>query len=410
MEKRSFFKRVINAGGSNRTGQIHRGVSTKILGALACSFLFVAVVSAQKKDKISRYETFIYASDRISELIQDEYNKKLDPVDTLELDGAISGFGIAMLNAGKGIAGGYVTSIIDIGVNMIAGLITQNANNKIKWEEIVKAENSYQEKLSTVEPVNNFYSYPSLDGPMDPAGMNFNGIGCLRTIDGDTVFYVSCHIDKSKINRIIDHSKFELSLDTLIIDPYQCNLPNSNFDTEFSFDKRSNLQIIIEMRLISSWINEMTQLQNNQELGSFVISVPVNKDELGAQRKLRYVRTYDKPAKYKIAGESFIVPRSFMGLRDARNNYKKSWGTGDYRIEILLTETCGITDAYRKNWRTDWTQRKRADEDENFVQRSWTTLTSQRWDQISKQWVVTMLKAPADMITTDLLKELDLAP
>jgi hypothetical protein len=245
---------------------------------------------------------------------------------------------------------------------------------------------------------------------MDPVGMNFDGIGCLRTVDGDTAFFVSCHIDPAKISRIINHSKFELSLDTLIIDPYHCNLPNSNFDAEFSFERRQNFQIAIEIRIISSWMNELTQLQKNQELGSFVISVPVTQSDLDGKGKLRYVKTGDDPGKYRISGESFIVPRSFMGFRDEKNNYKNSWGTGDYKIELSLKETCSIADAYRREWKKDWKRRQDAENDENFVQRSWKMISSQRWDNIGKQWVVTTLKAPADMITTDLLDALDLAP
>jgi hypothetical protein len=357
--------------------------------------------TVQRAD-ISRYETFIYTSDRVDVLIRNEYKK-------LEGErGYLSGLLNASLNAGKEMAGGYVASFIDMGVNVVASLITQSANNKIKWEETVKAENAYQEILTTVEPINNFYSTPSFDGPMDPAGMNFNGIGCLRTIEGDTVFYLSCHIDPSKINRIVNHSKFELLLDTLIIDPYHCNLPNSNFDTEFSFDRRQDLQITVEIRLISSWINELTQLQKNQELGAFAISVPVNQNELDNSGKLRYVRTSNSPVKYGVSGESFIVPRSYMGFRDEENNYKNSWGTGDYKIELSLKETCNITGSYRKDWKSDWKRRQDAENDENFMQRSWKMISSQRWDAISKQWVITTLKAPADMITDDLLNELEL--
>jgi hypothetical protein len=359
----------------------------------------------RRADKVSRYETFIYTSDKIDVLIRNEYRKQGG-----DTRGYLSDLGKAFLNAGKGVAGGYVSSFIDIGVNTVASLVTKSANDKIRWEEVVKAENVYQETISTVDPINNFYSAPSFDGPMDPAGMNFSGIGCLRTVEGDTVFYVSCRIDPSKIDRIINHSKFELSLDTLIIDPYHCNLPNSNFDTEFSFERRQNLQMTIEIRIVSSWINELTQLQKNQELGAFVISVPVNQRDLDDRDKLRYVRTGDKPAKYKIAGESFIVPRSYMGFRDEENNYKNSWGTGDYKIELSLKESCGIANAYRKEWKSDWKRRQDAENDENFVQRSWKMISSQRWDNISKQWVITTLKAPADMVTTDLLDELDLAP
>jgi hypothetical protein len=99
------------------------------------------------------------------------------------------------------------------------------------------------------------------------------------------------------------------------------------------------------------WINELTQLQKNQEQGAFVISVPVNQNELGNSGKLQYVRTDNSPTKYGVSGESFIVPRSYMGFRDEENNYKNSWGAGDYKIELSLKETCNITGTYRKEER-----------------------------------------------------------
>ena len=372
--------------------------------AMIAAFCVCLNLYAQKKEKVARYETIVYTSDKIDLLIQNENRKQSGGGER----GYLSDMGKAVLNAGKGVAGGYVTSFIDIGVNAVASLLTKNANDKVKWEEIVKSENMYQETLSTVEPINNFYMKPSFDGPLDPAGMNFGGIGCLKTVDGDTVFYISCHIDESKISRIINHSKFELSLDTLIINPFQLDLPNSNFDTQFSFDKRKNLQIAVEMRLISSWINELTELQKDQELGRFMLSVAINPAELDSNNKLRYVRTQGSESLYKIAGESFVVPRSYIGFRDADKTYKNSWGTGDYNIELVIKETCGITDDYRKNWKTDWKKRQDADNDENFVQMSWKMISSQRWNEITKQWVVTTLKAPADMVTADILKELDL--
>lgn len=356
------------------------------------------------KDKISRYQTFVYTSDKLDMLIQNEYKKQNKENDR----GIIGDLGKSFLNAGKGIAGGYVTSIIDVGVNSIAALLTRNANNKLKWEEMVRAENTYQQTLTTVEPINNFYAQTSLDGPMDPAGMNFNGIGCLRTVGNDTVFYISCHIDQGKINRIINHSKFELALDTLIIDPYQCDLPNSRFDTGFSFDQRNNLQMTIEMQLSSSWVNQWTQVQKDQELGKFILNIPINQSDLNAAGKLRYVRAENMPAKYKVTGESFIIPRSYMGYRDKNNSYYDSWGTGDYNITLLLKETCGITADYSKNWKDDWKKRQNAKNDESLLQRSWKTVSSQRWDELSKKWVITTLKAPADIINKELLKELDL--
>jgi hypothetical protein len=371
---------------------------------ITLSLLFaLSVNTAAQKEKVYRYQTLIYTNDKIDVLIQKEYEKRGDGTRSF-----VSGLATASYDAGKGIAGGYVTSFIDIGVTAIASLLTKNANNKLKWEEVVKAENTYQETLSTVEAINDFYSQPSLNGPLDPEGMNFSGIGCLRKIDNDTVFYVSCHIDQSKIKRIINHSKFELVLDTLIINPYRCNLPNSSFDTLFSFDRRNNLQITVEMRLISSWINIASQLYKEQELGCFNVNISVNKSDLNEKGEIRFVRTEDKPAKYKITGESFIVPRSLAGYRNNDKEYKNMWGTGDYKVEIKLKENCGITDAFRKEWKSDWKRRQNAQKGENIVKKSWKLISSQKWDEISKQWVITTLKAPAAIINDDLLDELGL--
>ena len=366
-------------------------------------FALFGNLNAQNTEKnVSRYELFIYTSDKMQ--IQPLQNVRGNYLEDL---------GAVALLAGKGIAGGYVTSVVDLGVNAIASLLTRNASNKLNWEEIVKAENEHQEKLTTIESINDFYSQSSFAGPMDPAGIKFNGIGCLRTVDGDTVFYISCHINESKMHRIIDHSKFELSLDTLIIDPYRCNLPKpkSKSDTAgFSFDRHKDLLFVIEMRLISSWMTGTPLLQQDQALGNFTISIPVNKDDLDEQGKLRYVRTADVPEKYRISGESFIVPRSYMGFRDENNNYeyRDIWGTGEYKIEFLLKETCDITDDYRRQWKPDWKKRQKAVNDKNFVQQSWKTFTTQKWDEIGKKWVITTLKAPADMINRDVLKELGL--
>jgi len=362
---------------------------------ITLSLLFVLSINVgAQKEKVSRYETVIYTNDKLlEELIQKERGSKER--------GYLNDLLNASLNAGKGIAGGYVTSFVDIGVNALASLLTANANNKLKWEEVVRSENSYQEVLGTLEPINNFYTQRSSDGPIDPMGMTFYGIGCLRTIGKDTVFYISCHIDTSKIDRIINHSKFELTLESLIINPYHCNLPNSTFDTQFSFDRRTNLQITVEIRLISSWINEVTQLQKDQELGCFTVSIPVNQSDLNEKGELRYVRKEGTPERYKIAGESFIIPRSYVGPH--------KWGTGDYKAELRINENCGITDAYRKEWKSDWKLRQSAQEDENIIHKSWKLISSQKWNEIGKQWVITTLKAPVDMLTSDLLKELGLS-
>ena len=122
----------------------------------------------------------------------------------------------------------------------------------------------------------------------------------------------------------------------------------------------------------------------------------------------RYIRKDNEVAKYKIRGESFIVPRSYMGFRDENDEYRISFGTGEYKLSIELKETCDATDQYRKNWKEDRKRRKKLEPSEDIMTRSWQVVSSQQWNELTKQWVITTLKAPADIITQDVIDKLGL--
>lgn len=155
-------------------------------------------------------------------------------------------------------------------------------------------------------------------------------------------------------------------------------------------------------------MNEIVQLQKNQELGEFNINIPVDEKQLDNRGFFRYVRKADEAPAYKIVGESFIVPRSFMGYRDENDNYHNSWGTGEYKLSIQLTETCDVTDKYRENWKEDSKRRKDLQKKKGFLASSWQMISSQRWDELSKSWVITTLKAPAGIISKDVIDKLGL--
>lgn len=352
------------------------------------------------------YETFVYTSDALSSEIQ-----ALSADRASERGGYMGSLSDAWKGAAKGIASGYVTSFIDLGVNAIGALVTRPSRLKQEWEDAVKTENTFETHFGTVSELNDFYSVPSFDGAMDPKGMRFNGIGCLRRDEqGDTVFYLSCHVDPSKLYRIVDHSKFELILDTLILCPSRSNLPNTALPLPFYFRERGNYRLGLTMRITSSWINELTLLQKDQELGCFTLDVPVDSAGVDASGRYHYVRGLTPGAPLTIRGESFIVPRSFMGYRDEADQYRNSWGTGQYKLTVTLKETCDITDAYRDNWRADRKRRKRLTPKKGWLNAAWQVVESQRWDELSKQWIITTLSAPADLITDDLIEKLHLAP
>ena len=367
-------------------------------------FLFTLSLSFAGVAQTLEYKTFIYTSNDLAAEIQ-QVNASQD---------ATRRFGSdllnATLNASKGIASGYVTSFIDMGVNAIASLLTRNARLKQEWEETVNAENTWTYPISSVEEMRDFYREPSRAGALDPMDMCFDGIGCLRMEGNDTVFFLSCHIDRSKLHRIVNHSKFELVLDTLIVSPIRSNLPNTYLPIEYSFAERQNFNLSMRLRLSSSWFTDAIELHTDAQLGEFSISIPVEPEDLDDKGFLRYVRPQSEPSKYKVNGESFIVPRSYMGYRDENGNYNNIWGTGQYKLDIELKETCGITEAYRANWKKDRKRRKEMEPKEGFFTGVWQTVSSQQWDEITQSWVITTLSAPAGLISNKLIEELKLTP
>ena len=369
----------------------------------AVLILLCCAVSATSMAQTVEYQTFIYTSSNLADDIRayQEEHANESSGGQRSLWGDMLGAG---LNAASGIAAGYVSSFVDIGVNAIASLITRNSRLKEEWEKTVAAENAWTTSIATVSEMNDFYTETSFDGPMDPQGMRFDGIGCLRKEGADTVFYISCHVDRSKLYRIINHSKFELVLDTLIISPLHSNLPNTNLDIPFSFEERKNFNLAINIKLTSSWINELTLLQKDTELGEFSINIPVEESALDEKGFLRYVRKEGEPAAYTVVGESFIVPRSYMGYRDENDEYRNSWGTGEYKFAITLAETCDITDAYRANWKSDRKRRKHLTPHEGFFAATWKVVSSQKWNEITQSWVITTLKAPAGVLSNDMIE------
>ena len=378
------------------------------MNRLTLSFIFFVLSfcpAVAQPSSQSQYKTFVYTSDELANEIS-RMNGERDAS-----RGYLGDLFTTTKNSMKGIASGYVTSFFDIGVNAIGALVTRNARHKKEWEEAVKKENVFQTVINSVSEMSDFYDDTSFDGAMDPKGMRFNGIGCLRTEGRDTMFYISCHIDRSKLYRIINHSKFELVLDTLIISPQHSNLPNTQLSIPYSFAERKNFTLSMKITLSSSWMNEIVQLQKNQELGTFTINIPVDQSLLDDSGFLRYMRHEDEAPRYQVMGESFIVPRSYMGFRDERDNFRDCWGTGEYKLSIDIKETCDVTEQYRANWKQDYKHRKemaKQNQQLGIVEQSWQLVSKQDWDEIAKTWVITTLKAPAQQISSDVINKLGL--
>ena len=250
-------------------------------------------------------------------------------------------------------------SLTDLLVRELYYATTIRSRQKKEWLEMRQRECTFVDSMQSVGGQRDFYSQPSFMGPLDPTGINFDGITLNAYRNGQKVLHMVCHIDTSHLAFLFQHSRFYLVLDSLAFAPYNSFLPNlgvgvadiSNREdlsqrdidywdaiSHFDFAEYKNPSVRISIDLYSSWINELVQLFQDVKLGSFWIDVPVSENELHDSLYIysrREALAAGKPT-INMNGNSFVVPRSYMPL-DAD---KPSWGTGEFKMKITLAESC----------------------------------------------------------------------
>jgi hypothetical protein len=249
------------------------------------------------------------------------------------------------------------SNLVSLGLNYIQEALK---SDREKWYRRAQQQCYYNQPLSAETKIDDFYALPSTKGAMDPENLKFEGFGCKNYIEvmdgsheGVGVFYIFCKMrrDSVGLRHIINHSKFMVEIDSLVFNPKYCNLPNDSTgspDSRFDFEKRDNLSLELKVRFYSSWMNQATMIANNQKLGEFTINVEVDKRKLNSQGLFIYdKRDPDFKDLISIDGDCYIVPRSYTGTYDAVT-YQPTWGTGQYRIEMEVSERCNIVDSYYK--------------------------------------------------------------
>ncbi|MCR5455975.1 MAG: hypothetical protein K6F33_13400 [Bacteroidales bacterium] len=301
------------------------------------------------------------------------------------------------------------------GASALASVTFSTIVNAIKgrkeeWRKTVERESMYEKRIVMLENIDDFYSMVSDAGALDPSSMCFNGFSCFQQRGADTVFYVACHLDTSDyaIGRILKHSKFQLQLDSLVFNPLLCNLPNDNTRSfaerkKFSFEERSTLSFAIDIDITSSWINQAVQIYSDVKLGSFAIRVPITENSLDADGVFRFVLgKTDNKVDCSIEGDCFIVPRSYMGVRDEDGVYHDAWGTGQYKVTMVIKETCGVSDEFQKHWKADWKSRPK----QKTLSHAIATGIKETLSKNSSTWVCSITEAPANYTKQQISKAL----
>lgn len=269
---------------------------------------------------------------------------------------ALGNIGIATLNT-------IITQTTGIGISEVMNLIETPKKQEAEWKQMIQNECCYEESLTYINGLTDFYSKGSSNGALDPSDFNFNGFTLQAQREGKDVLLFYSHVDTEEagLYEIVNHSKFRLVLDSMYFYPYRCHLPNLSSNhihpergktyersVSFNFEERENLTVSIDFTVTSSWYNQAIILAKDVELGTFNINIPINPEDL-TDSVFVYKRTPNDTL-MRIAGSCFIVPRSYMPLTGGAPH----WGTGEYNVKVTVAENCAITKQLQDNWKEDY--------------------------------------------------------
>ncbi len=341
-------------------------------------------------------------------------------------------------DVGQAVGIGIVSGLVDAVVSETFNLVQYRKKQKQEWMRMIQNENNYTDSITSIKGLKDFYYANSHRGALDPSDINFDGIEIRGMRNGHEVIYMSCSIDRDKLDHLFRHSKFNLVLDTLAFYPFQCHLPNVTANgirtmrelkkgkaevkgdtiirpgvggNGFSFDERNNLRIGINFSLYSSWINQAVQVHKNVELGNFkfTINIPDNVRVYTYSRKNVVNESKRMPAGFErdqflnnhllaVEGDCFVVPRSYMPL----DNGQPMWGTGEYDIKVKIRESCQFADNSEKakHWREDYKRLRQMQKRSGEVHEYFQTLWNQYGTSLVKASYKTALSTVAKDLTT----------
>lgn len=258
------------------------------------------------------------------------------------------------------------SNLLSLGVSYVTMWVQKPSKDFESWSKAKQQQCTYKKDLSSQETIDDFYYRPSVNGALDPRDLKFNGFVCRNFIEpvrevkqsdsaesnrmGQDVFYVSCKLrtDSLGLAHLTNHSKFMLEVDSLVFNPKYCNIPNvnpKNVGSGFNYNAYTDLQFEMKVKVLSSWINEAIMITSDYELGEFVIRAKIDGSALQVVgNDTLFVYNGNNPKTdglVSITGESFIVPRSFVGTSN-----EPVWGTGQYKLAIEVSQTCQLNAEY----------------------------------------------------------------
>ncbi|MBR4441449.1 MAG: hypothetical protein IKS00_07880 [Bacteroidales bacterium] len=378
-----------------------------LIAAVAAAVQGIRAQSSFDAMNVEKFYFKVNTSNVVAKKISAAWQRQADALAEENRGAFFDGLFAVTRTAATGVLGQSAGAIVSASINTIKEKIK---SRKADWEQLVQRESFYEKRISMLSNIDDFYSTVSDAGALDPSGMSFNGFTCLQQRGRDTVFYFSCSLDtaQSSLVRILRHSKFQLRLDTLIFKPALCNLPNDptrafSERKSYSFSERGSISLALEFEISSSWINQAIQVHDDVELGKFTVNVPVSKESLDSDGRFVYIGGKSTESEQiQILGDCFIVPRSYIGVRDVQGVYHDAWGTGQYKASLVIRESCGVTPVFADNWKDDWKSRPK----KSTLKQDLLQTVNQVWNTSSKAWICTLTQAPVSYTKQQVLSAL----
>ena len=187
------------------------------------------------------------------------------------------------------------SNLVNYTVSFISTVIKNRKERFNNWYKTAKSYRQFTKTLSQKQTIGDFYGVPSINGAFDPENIIFDGIGCScyfyskasegKSSKHDEYCYIFCKLrtDSIGMKSIVNHSKFMLEIDSIFFRPNLCDIPCNitrkvTRDADF-FEKQTNLNVTLNVRIYSSWFNEAIMLQRDQLLGSFDVVMKIDKSD-----------------------------------------------------------------------------------------------------------------------------------
>lgn len=226
----------------------------------------------------------------------------------------------------------FLGGLLSLACNFISGKIVSSAQNAAT-SAMERSKAKYTAEWKVAASKDYFYRNNSTDGYMDLKGISFKGFRVVRAVPNkdndkvDTAFYLACRLDRNRMADMVKNSTFGLVLDTLRLDLSK---------TKAKLPKGRDFKLDVTVRILASWATQGATYYKDQELGSFNITLPISKEQVGSGNM--YVCT-----QAPVTGYSFIIPRSYSGSisKDMGGGLKRTinlWGQGEYTIEVSVRE------------------------------------------------------------------------